>query len=72
MGRLWESLPNSALNYLVTVCLGAAGILFARAFPSAYLDSVNFSMLAASITFFLVGLVLRLYPHRVNSRQDNS
>lgn len=54
----WISPAN---GYLVTVCLGAAGILFARAFPSSDLRQVNYEMLGASAIVFVIGLMLRIY-----------
>ena len=49
------------VNYLTAGCLGAAGILFTRAFPSSDFNDIAFDMLLASALFFLGGLLLRLF-----------
>ncbi len=54
----WISPAN---GYLVTVCLGVAGILFARAFPSSDIRQVSYEMLGASAIVFVIGLMLRIY-----------
>ena len=54
----WISPANT---YLVTVCLGAAGIFFARAFPTSDFRNFDGEMLAASALLFLIGLFLRIY-----------
>ena len=52
---------SPANGYLVAACLGAAGILFARALSSSDIRQVNYEMLGASILFFITGLFLRIY-----------
>ena len=54
----WISPAN---NYLVTVCLGASGIFFARAFPTSDIAEFGPKMLAASALLFFIGLALRIY-----------
>ena len=71
MGNLWKRFRgligrivrwvSPANNYLITACLGAAGILFARAFPSSDIRQINPEMLGASVILFAIGLVLRIY-----------
>ena len=60
-GRQFYGWISPVAGYLVTVCLGASGILFARAVPSAYFEDFNLLMLLASGIFFLGGLLLRLF-----------
>lgn len=60
-GRQLYGWISPVASYLVTVCLGASGILFARAVPSAYFEDFNLLMLLASGIFFLGGLLLRLF-----------
>ena len=55
-----------ATNYMVTVCLGAAGILFARTFPSSNINEFVPQMFMASVFFFLMGLLLKI----LSSRED--
>ena len=65
--RRIAELIKPAFGDFGTVLLGIAVVFFTRAFPSVYLDNVNFGMLAVSIIFCLAGLSLRLY-----SRSDDA
>lgn len=49
-----------SLSDLGTVSLGAAAILLTRAVPSASLDDLNAGVLAISVAFVLLGIVLRV------------
>ena len=43
-----------------TVSLGAAAILLTRAIPSPSFDDLNFALMGVSISFALLGIILRL------------
>ncbi len=61
LGRQLYGWISPVAGYLVTACLGASGILFARAVSSGNFEDFNFRMMLASGVFFLGGLLLRLF-----------
>ena len=65
--RLFSEWVSPAINYFVTVCLGAAGILFARTFPSSDINDFVPAMLIGSMFFFLIGLLLKIFASRENA-----
>ena len=60
-GRQLYGWVSPVAGYLVTACLGASGILFARAVSSGNFEDFNLRMMLASGVFFLGGLLLRLF-----------